>query len=89
MSEMTRRLFLKSSAQIAGGLAFGGYTSLINANASMTFEEYRKYDALGLADLIRKQQISPRNLLDKNPSLCLRPVRAETQSWFGSGGCRW
>lgn len=64
MSEITRRRFLICSAQVAGSVAFGGYASLIGADATMTFEEYRKHDALGLAALIRKKQISPRNLLD-------------------------
>ncbi len=30
----------------------------------MTFEEYRKYDALGLADLIRKKEITPAELIE-------------------------
>lgn len=30
----------------------------------MTFEEYRKYDALGLAELIKKGEVTPNELLD-------------------------
>lgn len=30
----------------------------------MTFEEYRRYDALGLAELVRKGEVSPTTLLD-------------------------
>ena len=30
----------------------------------MTFEEYRKYDAVGLAELVRKKQVKPMELLD-------------------------
>ena len=31
----------------------------------MAFAEYEKYDALGLADLVRKKKISPRELVDE------------------------
>lgn len=30
----------------------------------MLFEEYRKYDALGLAELVRKREVTPQKLLD-------------------------
>ena len=30
----------------------------------MTFEEYRRYDALGLAELVKSGQISPAELLE-------------------------
>ena len=30
----------------------------------MTFEEYRRYDALGLAELMKKGEVAPAELLD-------------------------
>src|SRR5580700_12030394 len=31
----------------------------------MAFREYGKYDGVGLADLVRKKQVTPRELLDE------------------------
>jgi Asp-tRNA(Asn)/Glu-tRNA(Gln) amidotransferase A subunit family amidase len=33
--------------------------------AHMAFKEYGNYDAVGLADLVRKKQVTPRELLDE------------------------
>ena len=30
----------------------------------MVFEQYSKYDGLGLADLVRRKEVSPRELVD-------------------------
>ena len=31
----------------------------------MTFREYGSYDGIGLAELVRKKQVSPKELLDE------------------------
>src|SRR5262245_63108974 len=60
-----RRDFLKKSAVFAlataGGSLLPGY---VTAQLKPTLSELANYDALGLAELIRKKQISPLELVD-------------------------
>src|SRR5919107_3187906 len=37
----------------------------MSASARMGFSQYANYDGLGLADLVRKKQVTPRELLDE------------------------
>jgi hypothetical protein len=61
---LSRRQFLKfSCAAILSGMGFGagGIPRVVSAGG---FTEYMKYDGLGLADLVRRKEIKPEELLD-------------------------
>jgi Asp-tRNA(Asn)/Glu-tRNA(Gln) amidotransferase A subunit family amidase len=62
--DLSRRQFLRlSCATILSGMAFGvgGFPRVISAE---DFPEYMKYDGLGLADLVRRREIKPEELLE-------------------------
>lgn len=59
-SSLKRRDFLRSSASVA---AFSAVAFPSLSSSSMSFEEYRSHDALGLADLVRKGEVSAQELL--------------------------
>ena len=46
----------------------------------MAFKEYGNYDAVGLAELVRKKQVSPRELLDEAIARTQRSIRRSTRS---------
>jgi len=58
--ELSRRRFLEATAGAALALAAPG----ASARASRGFEEYRSHDALALADLVRRGEASPQELLE-------------------------
>jgi Asp-tRNA(Asn)/Glu-tRNA(Gln) amidotransferase A subunit family amidase len=61
---LSRRQFLKfSCATILSGMGWGavGIPRIVSAGG---FTEYMKYDGLGLADLVRRKEIKPEELLD-------------------------
>jgi amidase len=61
----------------------------------MTFDEYRTYDAVGLAELVAKREVSPTDLLDAalartdevNPAInaVVRPLEAEARAAIAGG----
>ncbi|WP_158256719.1 amidase [Pseudomonas sp. MYb185] len=61
---MTRRHFLQGSACLAAGLAFNLRLPPAMAASGMSFEEYRRCDALELARLVRDGQVSAAELLE-------------------------
>jgi len=58
-----RRDFLKISTGAAIGALFAGSPSL-SAASTLPFSEYAKFDAIGLAELIRRKKISAREALE-------------------------
>ena len=66
-AELTRREVLQGGAALVSAAAFGSILSK-RAQAATTagfpFAEYSKYDALGLAELVRKGEVSPEELLE-------------------------
>ena len=73
--EITRRGFLASSARTAllaasaplAGCVGRGATNpppTLGADGTLGFDEYRRFDGLALAELVRKREVSPRELLE-------------------------
>jgi len=60
--ELTRRRFLEASAATASALALAPAAAL--AGPSLRFEEYRRHDALALAELVRRGDASAAELLE-------------------------
>jgi len=62
----TRRDVLKlGGITLAGSMSLGaGRSKSHQAGGVMSFEEYAKYDGLGLAELVRKGAVTPAELLD-------------------------
>ncbi len=60
----TRRQFLHNSSMVAAVAALGMASRAVLAKKVRGFEEYRAYDAMGLAELVRKGDASPQQLLD-------------------------
>ena len=65
-NNVTRRDVLKlGGIALAGTMALGaGGSGSRQAGGVMSFEEYTKYDGLGLAELVRKGEVTPEELLD-------------------------
>jgi amidase len=61
--EITRRNVVKSSLLGVAAVSLAPATSLA-AGKVMSFEEYRSYDALGLAKLVNDRDVSPSELLE-------------------------
>ncbi len=62
--EVSRRQFLKlAGTAIVGGVTFGAGTIPPLAKAG-GFVDYLKYDGLGLADLVRRKEVKPEELLE-------------------------
>jgi amidase len=61
---ITRREFVRNGALFATTSAFLLRSHRVSAAESLKFAEYRRYDALGLAELIDKGDASPTELLD-------------------------
>ncbi len=61
-ADMTRRRFLAAGALTATAAALG--TSSVRAGSRPTLEAYRRYDAMGLAALVRSGEATPLELLD-------------------------
>ena len=62
--EVSRRQFLKlAGTAIVGGVTFGAgaISGLANAGG---FVDYLKYDGLGLAELVRRKEVKPEELLE-------------------------
>lgn len=57
-----RRRFLRSTAGIAAASAFGGIGD--GQAANLPFGDYSRYDAVGLAELVRKREVSADELLE-------------------------
>ncbi len=62
MSKLSRRDLIKSGVVIAGATMASPAISL--ARGSLSFEEYRRFDALGLAKLVSDKDVSAVELLD-------------------------
>ena len=60
----TRRAFLRDGALLAAGAALALRNAPARAQESLEFAEYRRHDALGLAELVRKGEASPAELLE-------------------------
>ena len=67
-TNITRRQMLKQSAVLAVGaglgLTFSGQAKSSPGSAKLPFEEYIRYDAIGLAELVARGEISPLELLE-------------------------
>jgi len=66
-AKLTRREVIQGGAALVGAAAFGSIlTQRAHAatRAGLPFDEYAKYDALGLADLVRRGEVSPEELLE-------------------------
>jgi Asp-tRNA(Asn)/Glu-tRNA(Gln) amidotransferase A subunit family amidase len=63
-SRPTRRAFLRDGALLAAGAALALRSEPARAQESLEFAEYRRHDALGLAELVRKGEASPAELLE-------------------------
>ncbi|GAB3103677.1 amidase [Aestuariicella hydrocarbonica] len=65
MSEINRRQLLKQSLTVPLSLGAAGLSSPLLAakTGALSFEEYRRYDALGLAELVRQREVSSGELL--------------------------
>lgn len=64
-TDKTRRQFLQQGGTLAAAVALGSvYSSSAGAAKVREFEEYRQYDAMGLAELVRDGDASPQQLLD-------------------------
>lgn len=63
MQNITRRKFLMGSACLAGGVLLGPAINSAFARSKMDFAEYRRHDAVSLAELVRKGEVSPQELL--------------------------
>ena len=62
-SGMSRRQFLKLTGTMVAGMTLGAGGVLRMANAG-GFADYLKYDALGLANLVRRKEVKPKELLE-------------------------
>ncbi len=64
IQDLSRRQFLKlTGATIIGSATFGAGTIPPLAKAG-GFVDYLKYDGLGLADLVRRKEVKPEELLE-------------------------
>jgi len=66
---ITRRRFLEVGAAVLAGSAVAGAAAGEPGRAStsggvMSFDEYRRFDALDLAELVRAREVTPTELLD-------------------------
>lgn len=61
---LTRRRFLEASALAAAAAAAPGVLAAAKSKSPAGFAEYRRLDALALADLVRRGEASPSELLD-------------------------
>ena len=61
---ITRRNVLKSSLLAATAVSLAPATSLAAGKKVMSFQEYRSYDALALAKLVRDRDVSATELLE-------------------------
>jgi Asp-tRNA(Asn)/Glu-tRNA(Gln) amidotransferase A subunit family amidase len=66
----TRREFLKAGGAFAATLAAGGPAALARASSGLAFDEYVRMDAIALADLVAKGEISPDELLEAAIARC-------------------
>lgn len=64
MSGITRRHFIQGTAWLAAGAALNLRPLSALAAGGMRFDEYRRCDALELARLVRKGEVSPAELLE-------------------------
>ena len=60
----TRRRFLEASAFAAAAVATPSLVAQAKSKGLTTFDEYRGHDALSLARLVRRGDVSPRELLE-------------------------
>ena len=63
-STITRREFLQDSSLLTAAATLGLNSPAAKAAELRAFDEYRSYDALGLAELVRQGDASPDQLLD-------------------------
>lgn len=61
--EMGRRQFIRSSAIALGALGMAP-TGTLGASRIMNFSEYRSYDGLALADLVRRRELQAAEVLE-------------------------
>lgn len=61
---LTRRSVLRAGAVAATSVALGGGAALAKAKPLGKTDEFLQYDALGLAQLVRRREVSPSELLD-------------------------
>lgn len=59
----TRREFVKNTAVVAGGISLLS-TGCSTGEPTMSFKEYRQFDALGLAELVKTGEVSAAELLE-------------------------
>ena len=65
-SQLNRRAALSVAGGLIAGAAFGrvGDASETPQLNPLPYEEYARHDGLGLAELVRKQQVKPEELLE-------------------------
>jgi amidase len=61
---ISRRQFLKTTGAVAAMGMINGMGAFSGPLFADGFDEYLKYDALGLADLVRRKQVTPQELLE-------------------------
>ena len=61
---VTRRSVLRSGAAVMASAALGGGAALAKSRSLAKDDEFLKYDAMGLAALVRRREVSPSELLD-------------------------
>lgn len=65
-SELDRRTMMKAGCAAALGASLGAYPASAAATGHqvLTYDEYAKHDAVGLAELVSNGDVTPRELLD-------------------------